>query len=88
MRDAAGATSSTTLTITIRGANDNPLATHDTGTAVEAGGLNNGTPGSQATGDVLLNDTDVDNVATAKPRPFPSVRQRSRQRHRPASAAR
>jgi uncharacterized repeat protein (TIGR01451 family) len=60
MRDAAGATSSTTLTITIRGANDNPLATHDTGTAVEAGGLNNGTPGSQATGDVLLNDTDVD----------------------------
>jgi VCBS repeat-containing protein len=60
MRDAAGATSTTTLTITIRGANDNPLATHDTGTALEAGGLNNGTPGSQATGNVLLNDTDVD----------------------------
>ncbi|WP_287666394.1 VCBS domain-containing protein [Accumulibacter sp.] len=74
MRDAAGATSSTTLTITIRGANDNPLATHDTGTAVEAGGLNNGTPGSQATGDVLLNDTDVDNVAYGETRTVLAIR--------------
>ncbi|WP_287655336.1 VCBS domain-containing protein [Accumulibacter sp.] len=74
MHDAAGATSSTTLTITIRGANDNPLATHDTGTAVEAGGLNNGTPGSQATGDVLLNDTDVDNVAYGETRTVLAIR--------------
>ena len=63
MSDAAGALSSTTLTITIQGANDNPLAVNDTGTALEAGGIANGTPGSDATGDVLANDTDVDNVA-------------------------
>jgi VCBS repeat-containing protein len=58
--DIYGAADQATIAVTIRGANDNPLATHDTGTAVEAGGLNNGTPGSQATGNVLLNDTDVD----------------------------
>nr|WP_287666397.1 VCBS domain-containing protein [Accumulibacter sp.] len=58
--DIYGAADQATIAVTIRGANDNPLATHDTGTALEAGGLNNGTPGSQATGNVLLNDTDVD----------------------------
>ncbi|MBK8578640.1 MAG: hypothetical protein IPN78_10370 [Candidatus Accumulibacter sp.] len=58
--DIYGAADQATIAVTIRGANDNPLATHDTGTALEAGGPNNGTPGSQATGDVLLNDTDVD----------------------------
>jgi VCBS repeat-containing protein len=69
--DIYGAADQATIAVTIRGANDNPLATHDTGTAVEAGGLNNGTPGSQATGNVLLNDTDVDNCGhTAKPGPF------------------
>ena len=74
MRDAAGATSSTTLTITIRGANDNPLAVNDTGTALEAGGLNNGTPGSNATGDVLFNDTDVDNVAYGETKTVLAIR--------------
>lgn len=70
MVDASGATSTSTLTITIRGANDNPVATNDTGTAVEAGGVDNGTPGSPATGNVLLGDanggvpdTDVDGGA-------------------------
>ena len=56
MRDTAGATSSTTLTITIRGANDAPVAVADAGTAVEAGAA----AGSNATGNVLANDTDVD----------------------------
>ena len=71
MKDTAGATSSTTLTITIRGANDNPLAANDTGTADEAGGL---TPGSNATGDVLFNDTDVDNVAYGETKTVTTVR--------------
>ena len=58
--DTAGASSSTTLVITITGANDAPVAVSDTGTAVEAGGVSNGTAGSNATGNVLSNDTDVD----------------------------
>ncbi len=74
MRDAAGATSSTTLTITIRGANDNPLAVNDTGTALEAGGLNNTTPGSNASGDVLFNDTDVDNAAYGETKTVLAIR--------------
>ena len=49
------------VTITINGANDAAVITDDTtGTVVEAGGVNNGTPGTPtATGD--LNSTDVDN---------------------------
>lgn len=58
--DAAGGTSSSTLTITLHGANDNPVAVNDAGTAIEAGGVNNGTAGSNATGNVLTNDSDVD----------------------------
>jgi VCBS repeat-containing protein len=90
--DIYGAADQATIAVTIRGANDNLLATHDTGTAVEAGGLNNGTPGSQATGNVLLNDTDVDATwHTAKRRTVLAIRtgSRSRQREPPvASAAR
>ena len=74
MRDTVGATATTTLTITIRGANDNPVAVDDTGTAVEAGGVNNGTPGSDATGDVVFNDTDVDNVAFGETRTVTAIR--------------
>ncbi len=60
MKDTAGLTSSATLTITIQGTNDAPVAVADVGTAVEAGGTANGTAGSGASGDVLSNDTDVD----------------------------
>ena len=74
MRDTTGALSSTTLTLTIRGTNDNPLANNDTGTAIEAGGLNNGTPGSNATGNVLTNDTDVDNIAYGETKTVTTVR--------------
>lgn len=47
-------------TVTVNAVNDAPVAMNDTGTAVEAGG---GSPGSDATGNVLTNDTDVDNMA-------------------------
>ena len=60
VRDTAGATSSTTLTITITGANDAPVAVADVSTAVEAGGVANATGGADAMGNVLANDTDVD----------------------------
>ncbi|WP_217992647.1 VCBS domain-containing protein, partial [Polaromonas sp. AET17H-212] len=60
MRDAAGTTSSSNLVITIQGSNDGPVAVADTGTAVEAGTA----VGSNATGNVLSNDTDVDSGDT------------------------
>ncbi len=46
--------------ITVTSVNDNPLASTDSGTATEAGGVSNGTAGSNATGNVLTNDTDID----------------------------
>ncbi len=52
MRDAAGATSSSTLTVTINGTNDGPVAVADTAA---------GTENQTLTLDVLANDTDVDN---------------------------
>ncbi len=58
--DAAGLESTTQVTVTIHGANDAPVANGDTGAATEAGGLANGTAGTNATGNVLSNDTDVD----------------------------
>ena len=54
MSDAAGALSSTTLTITIQGANDNPVASDDIGAATDAAGP------PVTTGNVLPNDSDVD----------------------------
>src|SRR5262249_56483474 len=53
------------LTITINGADDAPVGVNDVGTATEAGGTSNGTPGANATGNVLTNDTDVDNPTTS-----------------------
>ena len=66
MRDTAGLTSSTTLTVTIQGANDAPVAVNDTASATEKGGYSNGTVGSNGTGNVLTNDTDVDSVANGE----------------------
>ncbi|MEG0007306.1 MAG: VCBS domain-containing protein [Aeromonas sp.] len=60
--DLGGLLSASTLTITILGRNDSPIAVADTGTAVEAGGINNATPGSDATGNVLTNDTDPESA--------------------------
>jgi len=55
VRDAAGATSSATLTVTIQGANDAPVAVVDTGALTE-----NATLTTTAATGVLANDTDVD----------------------------
>jgi VCBS repeat-containing protein len=64
MVDTAGATSTTQITVTIQGANDAPVAVTDTATAVEAGGVANGTAGTNPTGNVLTNDTDIDSGDT------------------------
>ena len=48
-----------TVEITINGADEGPVAADDTGSATEAGGVANGTPGSNATGNVLDNDTSA-----------------------------
>ena len=66
MTDAAGATSTTQITVTIQGANDAPTAVADTATAVEAGGVSNGTDGTNPTGNVLTNDTDPDSVGNGE----------------------
>ncbi|MCP9786370.1 VCBS domain-containing protein, partial [Cyanobium sp. N5-Cardenillas] len=60
VRDNGGLSDAAVLTITIQGANDAPVSADDNGVAIEAGGTFNGTPGADATGNVLLNDTDVD----------------------------
>lgn len=60
MRDTAGLTRSARVSITIRGANDSPVVVFDTATAIEAGGYANATIGTNATGNVTTNDTDVD----------------------------
>jgi VCBS repeat-containing protein len=73
-RDLAGATATATLTVTIQGANDTPVGVNDNGVAVEAGGVANGTPGSDAVGNVLTNDTDVDSAANGETRTVTGIR--------------
>ncbi|WP_419721981.1 VCBS domain-containing protein [Pseudomonas nitroreducens] len=72
--DTGGLSSSTSLTIDIHGANDTPVARNDAGTAVEAGGTNNGSPGSDAIGNVLLNDSDVDSTTYGETKAVSLVR--------------
>ncbi|MBC3504749.1 DUF4347 domain-containing protein, partial [Pseudomonas sp. SWRI59] len=72
--DSGGLTSSVALQINIHGANDTPVAHGDTATAIEAGGTNNGTPGQDASGNVLDNDTDVDAVALGETKQISAVR--------------
>ena len=64
VRDTGGLTDTAVLTITITGRNDAPVASDDSATATEAGGVSNSTGGADATGDVLNNDTDVDRSDT------------------------
>ncbi len=66
MRDTAGLTSTTQITVTIQGANDTPTAIVDNAIAVEAGGTANGTAGTHPTGNVLTNDTDPDSAANGE----------------------
>lgn len=72
--DSGGLTSSAVLQIDIHGANDTPVAQGDAAAALEAGGTNNGTPGQDATGNVLDNDTDVDAVALGETKQLSAVR--------------
>ncbi|WP_217474757.1 VCBS domain-containing protein [Stutzerimonas stutzeri] len=51
-----------TLTVTIRGANDAPVAGDSSASALEAGGVSNGTAGYNPSGNVLNAVTDVDDV--------------------------
>ena len=60
---SGGVTETATVNITVNAVNDAPVGVNDAGTATEAGGVNNGTAGSNATGNVLTNDTDVDTPA-------------------------
>ncbi|RZM94518.1 adhesin, partial [Bradyrhizobium genosp. SA-3] len=53
-------TASGTVTVTITGTNDAPLAVNDTGAATEKGGTANGSGGINGSGNLLTNDTDVD----------------------------
>jgi len=70
VQDPGGLTDTAVLTITINGANDAPVGVDDTSTspgavaATEKGGTFNGTGGANASGNVLANDTDVDNLAS------------------------
>ncbi|MFZ9299849.1 MAG: beta strand repeat-containing protein, partial [Chitinophagaceae bacterium] len=56
-------TNISSLTITIKGANDAPVATDDGATAIEGGNFSNANA-VDASGSVLPNDTDVDNNDT------------------------
>ncbi|MFN9414967.1 MAG: LamG-like jellyroll fold domain-containing protein, partial [Pirellula sp.] len=58
--DLRGATLDRVVTIGITDVNEAPVAVTDTATAVEAGGAANGTLGTNPSGNVLTNDTDVD----------------------------
>ena len=66
IKDTAGVTSTSTLTLTIHGANDTPVAVADTPSATEAGGVANASPGVNPSGNVLANDTDVDSIANGE----------------------
>jgi len=57
---ASGGYAVSTLTVTINGANDAPLAGADSAAAIEAGGSANATIGYDPSGNVLLKDSDSD----------------------------
>ncbi len=59
---APNATATSTLSLSVTPVNDAPAAVADTASVTEAGAANAGTP--TATGNVLLNDTDVDSGDT------------------------
>ena len=64
--DSLGVADIGVVTITIHGANDNPVAVDDTASATETGGANNTTPGFNPSGNVLSNDTDRDSNGETK----------------------
>jgi VCBS repeat-containing protein len=54
-----------TSTIDVTVSNDAPTGVNDSASATEAGGANNGTAGTNPTGNALTNDTDPDNANSA-----------------------
>ncbi|WP_395005446.1 VCBS domain-containing protein, partial [Undibacterium sp.] len=58
--DGQGGSVTRTVNVTIVGTNDAPIAFNDVGNATENGGAANATAGSNASGNVLTNDTDID----------------------------
>ncbi|MDP2140067.1 MAG: Calx-beta domain-containing protein, partial [Gammaproteobacteria bacterium] len=62
--NTASGVDSSTLVVTIQGANDAPVATNDSATAIETSGNFNTTAGFNPSGNVLNNDTDVDDAAS------------------------
>ena len=62
INDGHGGTATSTVNLTVNPVNDRPVAVNDFGSATEAGGVANGTAGLAATGNVLANDTDVDDT--------------------------
>jgi len=60
VNDGNGNTDSTTIDISVTSVNDAPVGVNDVATAIEAGGVANATAGTNPTGNVLTNDTDVD----------------------------
>ena len=82
--DIYGATDQATIAVTIQRRQRQPGRAADAGTAVETGGVANATPGSDATGNVLANDSDVD-ASTAKRRRSPPSPMAAAWRPRPAA---
>ncbi|MDP2348308.1 MAG: Calx-beta domain-containing protein, partial [Gammaproteobacteria bacterium] len=64
IKNTANLVDSASLTITIQGANDAPVAVNDSATAIETSGNFNATPGFNPSGNVLSNDTDADDAAS------------------------
>jgi VCBS repeat-containing protein len=64
--DGKGATATATLTIVIKGTNDAPVANSDYNSAKETITTPSAYTGFSATGDVTLNDTDVDDSESTK----------------------
>ena len=64
--DGTATSNTATVTVNVAAVNDAPVAVADAATAVEAGGVANGTAGTNPTGNVLTNDPDVDSVANGE----------------------
>ncbi|MFN9959636.1 MAG: hypothetical protein ACK55I_41655, partial [bacterium] len=62
--DEAGAISESSITVIVRDANEAPIPVNDSIAAIEAGGISNAAAGTNPTGNVLANDTDVDSGDT------------------------
>ncbi|GLS00405.1 hypothetical protein GCM10007859_04110 [Brevundimonas denitrificans] len=58
--DGQGGSATSSVNVTVNPVNDRPVAVNDVASATEAGGVQNGTAGQSATGNVLSNDLDID----------------------------